>query len=202
MKIDFTNQVVVVTGASRGIGKEIARRFADSGARVVVHFHKNSQAAEQTLANLSGNSHMMISADLADSAAVGNMTEKAVKELGKIDVLVNNAGVYEFHPMATTPFEEWQRSWQKTLFNVARGKQKKADTDDKIPCILEPELTDIGAEKPIFLLKTLLVNLLECFKTIFDTTVVSGILGLALSINIQRGMGGTRMNHLTGKPPA
>ena len=45
-------------------------------------------------------------------------------------------------------------------------------------------LTDIGTEKPIFLLKTLLVNLLECFKTIFDTTVVSGILGLARSINI------------------
>jgi hypothetical protein len=63
-------------------------------------------------------------------------------------------------------------------------------------------LPDIRAEKSIFLFKTLLVNLLECFKTIFDTTVVSGILGFALSINIQRGMGGTRMNHLTGKPPA
>ena len=57
-------------------------------------------------------------------------------------------------------------------------------------------------KKSVFSLKTLLVNLLECFKTIFDTTVVSGILGLALSINIQRGMRGTRMNHLTGKPPA
>jgi hypothetical protein len=63
-------------------------------------------------------------------------------------------------------------------------------------------LPDIRAEKSIFLFKTLLVNLLECFKIIFDTTVVSGILGLALSINIQIGMGGTRMNHLTGKPPA
>ena len=63
-------------------------------------------------------------------------------------------------------------------------------------------LPDIRAEKSIFLFKTLLVNLLECFKTIFDTTVVSGILGLSLSINIQRGMGGTRMNHLTGKPQA
>ena len=121
MKKDFSGQVVMVTGASRGIGREIARRFADSGARVVVHFHKNSQAAEQTLANLSGNSHMTISADLADADAVGNMAETALKEMGKIDVLVNNAGVYEFHPVASTAFEEWQRSWEKTLFTNLLG---------------------------------------------------------------------------------
>src|SRR5210317_2114225 len=101
MEMDFSDQVVMVTGASRGIGREIALRFADSGARVVVHFHKNSQAAEKTLANLSGNSHLMVSADLSDDAAVGNMAAKALKEMGKIDVLVNNAGVYEFHPVAT-----------------------------------------------------------------------------------------------------
>ncbi len=121
MKKDFSGQVVMVTGASRGIGREIAHRFADSGARVAIHFHKNSQAAEQTLASLSGNSHMMISADLADGAAVGNMAETALKEMGKIDVLVNNAGVYEFHPVASTTFEEWQRSWEKTLFTNLLG---------------------------------------------------------------------------------
>ena len=121
MKKDFSGQVVMVTGASRGIGREIAHRFADSGARVVVHFHKSSQAAEQTLTNLSGNSHMMISADLADADAVGNMAETALEEMGKIDVLVNNAGVYEFHPVAGTAFEEWQRSWEKTLFTNLLG---------------------------------------------------------------------------------
>ena len=121
MKIDFSDRVVMVTGASRGIGREIARRFADSGARVVVHFHKNSQAAEQTLADLAGNSHLMVSADLADAAAVGSMAETTLKETGKIDVLVNNAGVYEFHPVATTSFEEWQRSWEKTLFTNLLG---------------------------------------------------------------------------------
>ena len=110
-----------MTGASRGIGREIACRFADSGARVVVHVHKNSQAAEQTLANLSGKSHMIVSADLADADAVGNMAEKALKEMGKIDVLVNNAGVYEFHPVATTAFEEWQQSWKKTIFTNLLG---------------------------------------------------------------------------------
>jgi len=121
MKIDFSDQVVVVTGASRGIGREIACRFADSGARVVVHFHKNCQAAEITLAKLCGNSHLMVSADLCDAEAVGHMAEKVAQEMGKIDVLVNNAGVYEFHPVATTPFEDWQRSWQKTIFTNLLG---------------------------------------------------------------------------------
>ena len=121
MKKDFSNQVVMVTGASRGIGREIACRFADSGARVVVHFHKNTIAAEKTLADLCGNSHMMISADLSDGAAVVNMAEKVLKEMGKIDVLVNNAGVYEFHPMVSTTFEDWQRSWEKTLFTNLLG---------------------------------------------------------------------------------
>ena len=121
MEKEFSGRIVMVTGASRGVGREIACRFAEKGARVVVHFHKNSKAAEQTLAALSGHSHLMVSADLADAAAVGDMAAKALEKMGKIDVLVNNAGVYEFHPLAATAFEEWQRSWEKTLFTNLLG---------------------------------------------------------------------------------
>jgi len=106
----------MVTGSSRGIGREIARQFADAGARVVVHFHKNRKAADQTLADLSGDSHLIVQADLSDPAAVGNLMEKTVQEMGKIDILVNNAGVYELHPVTTTAFDDWQLSWEKTLF--------------------------------------------------------------------------------------
>jgi NAD(P)-dependent dehydrogenase (short-subunit alcohol dehydrogenase family) len=121
MGTDFSEKVVLVTGASRGIGREIARQFAERGARIAVHFHKNRQAAEQTLSNLCGNAHLIFQADLGDATAVGNMTEQAVQEMGKIDVLVNNAGVYEFHPVATTTFEDWQRSWEKTIFTNLLG---------------------------------------------------------------------------------
>ena len=121
MNADFSDKVVMVTGASRGIGREIARQFAERGARIVVHFHKNRKAANQALAELSGESHLIVQADLSDATAVGTMTEKTVQEMGKLDVLVNNAGVYEFHPISTTTFEDWQRSWEKTIFTNLVG---------------------------------------------------------------------------------
>jgi len=121
MGTDFSEKVVMVTGASRGIGREIALQFAERGARIVVHFHKNRKAAEQTLSDLCGNAHMIFQADLCDATAIGNMTDLAIQEMGKIDVLVNNAGMYEFHPIATTTFEDWQRSWEKTLFTNLLG---------------------------------------------------------------------------------
>jgi 3-oxoacyl-[acyl-carrier protein] reductase len=121
MGTDFSGKVVMVTGASRGIGQEIARQFAERGAGVVVHFHNNREAAEQTLASLAGTSHLIVQADLADATAVGQMAQKAVGEMGRIDVLVNNAGVYDFHPVAETTFEDWRRSWEKTIFTNLMG---------------------------------------------------------------------------------
>ena len=121
MESHFTGKVVMVTGASRGIGREIALQFAERGARIAVHFHKNRRAAEQTLSELSGQAHQIFQADLADADAVGRMADQTVDEMGKIDVLVNNAGAYEFHPIATTTFEDWQRSWEKTLFTNLLG---------------------------------------------------------------------------------
>lgn len=121
MDADFSGKVVLATGASRGIGREIARQFADRGARIVVHFHKDRKAAERTLAELAGNSHMIVQTDLSDATAVGSLMEKTVQEMGNIDVLVNNAGVYEFHPLETTNFDDWQSSWEKTIFTNLLG---------------------------------------------------------------------------------
>jgi NAD(P)-dependent dehydrogenase (short-subunit alcohol dehydrogenase family) len=115
MKTDFSGKVAIVTGASRGIGREIARQFAANGAGVVVHYNNNREAAEQTLSRLAGSSHMIVQADLSDATAIVEMAENAVNKMGPIDVLVNNAGVYEFHPVAETSFEDWQHSWEKTI---------------------------------------------------------------------------------------
>jgi NAD(P)-dependent dehydrogenase (short-subunit alcohol dehydrogenase family) len=121
MESNFSGKVVMVTGASRGIGREVARQFAERGAHIGVHYHKNREAAEQTCKALAGNHHLIFQADLGSAEAVGRMADAAVQKMGKIDVLVNNAGVYEFHPIATTTFEAWQRSWNKTIMTNLMG---------------------------------------------------------------------------------
>jgi NAD(P)-dependent dehydrogenase (short-subunit alcohol dehydrogenase family) len=73
------------------------------------------------LSELYGNAHLIFQADLGDAADVGHMADQAVQKMGKIDVLVNNAGMYDFHPITTTTFEDWQRSWEKILFTNLLG---------------------------------------------------------------------------------
>lgn len=111
----FEGTSVLVTGASRGIGKAIAVAFAREGARIGVHYHRNREAAEQTLAALPGGPHVLLQADLADTAQAERLMTEAVAQLGSVQVLVNNAGIYEHHPVATLGFEDWRKTWDRTI---------------------------------------------------------------------------------------
>jgi NAD(P)-dependent dehydrogenase (short-subunit alcohol dehydrogenase family) len=113
--LDFTNKVVLVTGASRGIGKVIAQQFATRGAQVVVHFNQNLDRAEKTLSSLNGSHHILLQADLTDPNAAQELVDTAVEKMGRIDVLVNNAGVYRLHRIAEVDYKDWLEIWQKTL---------------------------------------------------------------------------------------
>ena len=106
---------VLVTGASRGIGRAVAERFARDGARVCVHFGHDEDAARAVVESLPGEGHCMSEADLADPHAVRELAKRAVYELGGIDVLVNNAGVFFEHPVDTMEYDDWQAAWRKTL---------------------------------------------------------------------------------------
>jgi 3-oxoacyl-[acyl-carrier protein] reductase len=107
--------VALVTGGSRGIGRAVAERFAAQGATVAVQFRADRRAAEDTLAGLEGGGHLALQADVADPSQVQALVKQVVDRLGRVDVLVNNAGVYEAHPVLETGYEEWQRSWRRTL---------------------------------------------------------------------------------------
>ena len=106
---------VLVTGGSRGIGRVIARTFAEQGDRVAVHWGSSADAAEQVLAGLPGAGHVLVQADLADAGAVGAMVDRAAADLGRLDVLVNNAAVATKTPPLTTSYAEWQAVWSRTL---------------------------------------------------------------------------------------
>jgi 3-oxoacyl-[acyl-carrier protein] reductase len=108
-------RAVLVTGASRGIGAAVARAFAEAGDRVAVHYGARADAAHEVAASLPGAGHTVVRADLADADAVRGMVDEAAVALGGLDVLVNNAGVFEPHPIAETTYAEWQRAWRDTL---------------------------------------------------------------------------------------
>ena len=115
MQFHFQDQVILVTGASRGIGRAIALMFATAGACVALHYRQNRETAGRTLSELAGGGHMLVQADLTRVADIEAMTAQVVDRLGHIDVLVNNAGVFEAHPIAEVSFEDWQRAWERTL---------------------------------------------------------------------------------------
>src|ERR1051326_8933967 len=93
--MDFKDKVVVVTGGSRGIGRACAVAFARRGATVVISYAGNEAAATETLKLITeaGGKGKAIRFDVCDAEACGKAIDEVVKELGRVDVLVNNAGI-------------------------------------------------------------------------------------------------------------
>ncbi len=109
------SRAVLVTGASRGIGRAIAQAFATQGDRVAVHHRDSAALAEEVVTGLPGRGHTIVRADLADAEAVRRMVDAAAGDLGGLDVLVNNAGIYLWHPITEASYEQWQEAWRETL---------------------------------------------------------------------------------------
>lgn len=105
----LSGKTVLITGGSRGIGRACALQFAERGARVAIHFGSNRAAAEEALAQLPGEGHIALQADIRDPAAVAGTVDHAVSSFGRLDVLVNNAGLGAVRPVPGTPLATWER---------------------------------------------------------------------------------------------
>ncbi|MFI6371946.1 SDR family NAD(P)-dependent oxidoreductase [Streptomyces sp. NPDC050546] len=111
----MTRRCALVTGGSRGIGAAIATELAADGHRVAVHCRADSAAAKAVLEALPGTGHVLITGDVGTPGAAREIIESAVGQLGTVDVLVNNAGVYAEQPVATTSYESWQADWRRLV---------------------------------------------------------------------------------------
>ncbi len=115
MNITFENKTVLVTGSSRGIGAAVAKKFAESGARVIVHYTRNEERARKTLAELHGKGHYLVKADLASPVEVHEMFDQVMHNYGRVDILVNNAGIYEETHWWELDYAQWQEHWRRTI---------------------------------------------------------------------------------------
>ena len=111
----MADRAILVTGASRGIGRAIAEAFAGQDDRVAVHHRDSAGLAAGVLAGLPGHGHTVVQADLMDADAVRRMVDGARDALGGLDVLVNNAGVFTPHPITEVSYAQWQAGWRQTL---------------------------------------------------------------------------------------
>ncbi len=130
MNLGIDGKVIIVTGASRGIGAAIAESLGLHGAAVIVNFHKNQEKAEAVLGRIKdkGGSGITFRADVRDDDAVNAMVEAAVKSFGKVDVLINNANInFPIKPFIELSWEEINAKITdetKALYNCSQAVLK------------------------------------------------------------------------------
>ncbi len=122
----LADKVAVVTGGSRGIGREIAKELAKHGAKVVVNYNSSATAAEEVVAEIkeAGGDALAVQANVAEFDAAQNLIKTAVDTFGKIDIIVNNAGTTRDTLLLTMKEQQWDDVIDinlKSVFNVCKA---------------------------------------------------------------------------------
>lgn len=128
MATKLQGKVAVVTGASKGIGAEIARQLAADGAAVVVNYATSKAGADRVVADITGKGGkaVAVQADVAKPDDIKTLFAEAVKAFGKVDVLVNNAGIYEFAPLEAVTPEHVHKQFNLNVLGLILATQEAA----------------------------------------------------------------------------
>jgi 3-oxoacyl-[acyl-carrier protein] reductase len=110
---ELKGKTAIVTGASKGIGAGIAKGFGAAGAKIVVNYASDKAGAEKAVAEIKarGGEAVAVQADMSKAAEVTRLFDEAAKAFGRLDVLVNNAGIYQFAPLEEVTEEQYQRQF-------------------------------------------------------------------------------------------
>ena len=108
-------KTILVTGGSRGIGAAISMAFADRGARIIVVYRSDENAATKLLSSLKGDRHRVYQCDISVPNQIVALFNQLRSEYDRLDVVVNNAGVGRHHPIDESSFVDWQSSWQDII---------------------------------------------------------------------------------------
>ena len=115
--MELAERVVLVTGAARRVGRAIARRLAEAGCRVAVHYRSSAEDARVTAeqCRAAGGAAEMFDADLADPQAAAELVQRVLERFGRLDVLVNNASVFEPMTIGQFSLADWERTLRINL---------------------------------------------------------------------------------------
>lgn len=171
-------KVAIVTGASRGIGRAISKKFAEEGAKVVINYNSSEKEAEELQREItqSGGESITFKGDVSNSKDVGRMVDATMAKFGRVDILVNNAGIIFRKKILESVEEEWDRTIDVNLKSVylcskavapimIRQKKGKIVNISSISGLYGPptalEIPDYAASKAgvVGLTKALAVNL-------------------------------------------
>ncbi len=116
----FTDKIAVITGASKGIGAGIAKRLAAEGASVVVNYASSKDGADRLVGDIvqAGGKAIAIGASVANETDVARMFEEVRRAFGRVDVLVNNAGVYDPKPIESLSVSEYHRHFDTNVLGL------------------------------------------------------------------------------------
>lgn len=113
--LDLTGKVALVTGASRGIGRETAVRLAEAGARVAVNYSRSEAAAQEVVREIGSERAFAVRADVGNPDDVKAMIDAVAGRWQRLDVLVNNAAIFDGNRFEDGDYAAWQRGWERTF---------------------------------------------------------------------------------------